>query len=160
MAEQEKVVTLSEEELAKLDDIMFRHSDPGALIPILQETQDLFGYLPPPALHRIAQRKNMPPSAVFGVATFYSQFHLKPKGRHVIRVCKGTACHVGGAESIHETVTDKLKIKEGETSDDLKFTLQSVACVGCCSLAPVMMIDDEVYGRLNKEKVAKILEQF
>ncbi|MBN2054950.1 NADH-quinone oxidoreductase subunit NuoE [bacterium] len=160
MAEDTTAVVLSEEDLAGLDEILLRHDEPGGLIPILQATQNLFGYLPAPAISRIAAWRHEPESAVYGVATFYSQFHLKPKGTYVVRICKGTACHVGGAEAIADAVTAVLGIADGETSEDMKFTMQSVACLGCCSLAPVMMINDEVFGRLNKEKVPGILAQY
>ncbi len=131
----------------------------GPIIPLLQETQSLFGYLPREALVKIAEATGADASQVYGVATFYSQFRLKPVGKHIIRVCHGTACHVGGAERISEACETELGVQSGETTDDREFTLESVACVGCCSLAPVMMIDDTTYGRLNDREAKKILKK-
>ncbi len=132
----------------------------GALIPVLQEAQAALGYLSAQTIEAIAQGLGLPASQVYGVATFYTQFRLKPVGRHLIRVCHGTACHVGGANSISEALEEALGIKDGQTTLDGKFTLESVACLGCCSLAPVMMIDNETYGRLTKESAARALKDF
>ncbi len=132
----------------------------GALIPVLQAAQEIYGYLPKEVLESIARELKMPLSKVYGVVTFYAQFHLKPRGRYVIRVCQGTACHVRGASQIMEALQEKLAIKDGETTTDLKFTLESVACLGACGLAPVMMVNDETHGRLTKDVVLKILEQY
>jgi NADH-quinone oxidoreductase E subunit len=132
----------------------------GALIPVLQEAQAALGYLPKDAIAAIAEGLSIPVSQVYGVATFYTQFRLKPAGKHLIRVCHGTACHVGGAGAISEALEEALQVKDGQTTSDGKFTLESVACLGCCSLAPVMMIDGETYGRLTKESAAKALKDF
>ncbi len=132
----------------------------GIIIPLLQETQKIYGYLPRQALVMIADATNTEVSQVYGVATFYSQFRLKPVGKHIIRVCHGTACHVSGAERITEACEEHLGIKDGETTPDRQFTLESVACLGCCSLAPVMMIDDTTYGRLNDREAKRILKKF
>ncbi len=129
----------------------------GMLIPILQETQKAYGYLPREAMSLIAEETNTDLSRVYGVATFYSQFRLKPVGKHIIRVCHGTACHVGGAERITEVCEEELGVGDGETTEDKEFTLESVACLGCCSLAPVMMIDDTTYGRLTDREVRKVI---
>lgn len=132
----------------------------GALIPILQQTQDAYGYLPRPAVALIAKFLKVPESKVYGVATFYAQFHLDPRGRNIVRVCLGTACHVRGGEGILEAVSDELKIKPGETTPDLRFTLERVACLGACGLSPAMMVNDITYGRLTKKKVAEILKKY
>ena len=132
----------------------------GMIIPLLQETQKIYGYLPRQALIMIANATGTEVSQVYGVATFYSQFRLKPVGKHIIRVCHGTACHVSGAERITEACEEQLGIKDGNTTPDRRFTLESVACLGCCSLAPVMMIDDTTYGRLNDRETKRILKKF
>lgn len=132
----------------------------GALIPVLQAAQDIYGYLPKEVLEKISKELKIPLSKVYGVVTFYAQFHLKPRGKYVIRVCQGTACHVRGGAKIFQEIQDILKIKDGETTEDLRFTLESVACLGACGLAPVMMINDDTHGRLTKESVAKILAQY
>ncbi len=132
----------------------------GALIPVLQEVQELYGYLPEEAMKRVANSLKISFSQVFGVATFYAQFHLKPRGRHVIRVCSGTACHVRGSDKIIGEVEEQLGIKSGETTEDLRFTIEPVACLGACGLAPVMMIDEDSYGRLTRNKVKGILDKY
>jgi len=132
----------------------------GILIPLLQETQKTYGYLPRSALIRIADATNTDLSQVYGVATFYAQFRLKPIGKHLIRVCHGTACHVSGAPRITEVCEEELNLKDGETSSDLQFTLESVACLGCCSLAPVMTVDESTFGRLTDREVRKELGKY
>lgn len=132
----------------------------GALIPLLQKTQSIFGYLPEPALERIAESLKLPLSQIYGVATFYSQFRLKPQGRHVVKVCQGTACHVRGAARIMERLQKELKVKSGETTEDLRFTVESVACLGACGLAPVMMVDDNAHGRLTPDLIPEILSKY
>ncbi len=132
----------------------------GVIIPLLQETQKLYGYLPKEALIRIADATNTDISTVYGVATFYSQFRLKPVGKNIVRVCHGTACHVSGADRITESCEEHLGIADGETTEDREFTLESVACLGCCSLAPVMMIGETTYGRLSDREVKRILQKF
>ncbi len=131
-----------------------------SLIPILQGIQNRLKYIPKEAISVIADELSMYESDIYGVITFYTQFRLNPVGRHIIKICKGTACHVGGAETVAEAVRDILKIDEHETSEDEKFTLEYVACLGCCSLAPVMMIDNKVYAHLTKDKIKKILEEY
>lgn len=135
-------------------------SGPGALIPVLQRTQEAYGYLPKQVLDRIAAALSLAPSSVYGVATFYAQFRLKPMGKHMIRVCHGTACHVAGGERITEAFERELCVSDGETTPDRLFTLESVACLGCCSLGPVAMIGEETYGRLSADKVAKIVADY
>jgi len=144
-------------DLTLLDPILEKRAeDSGALIGVLQDTQNLFGYLPKEALHIIATSREIPLSHVYGVATFYSQFHLRPRGDKVIRICHGTACHVRGAPEVTHAVTEELGIKVGETTDDFEFTLESVACVGCCGLAPVMLVDDQTYGQLDAVTAGRI----
>ncbi|MBM7624146.1 NADH-quinone oxidoreductase subunit NuoE [Sporohalobacter salinus] len=131
-----------------------------SLIPILQDVQNEYDYLPEAVLRRVATEIGMSLSQVYGVATFYSQFHLEPRGDNIIRVCMGTACHVRGGEDILNKIEEELGVDEGETTDDLKFTLESVACIGACGLAPVIMINDDTHGRLTPDKVPEILEQY
>jgi NADH-quinone oxidoreductase subunit E len=145
----------------KLETVLANYSGKkGALIPVLQEAQDIYGYLPEEVMTEIGKSLNIPVSKVYGVATFYAQFHLKPRGRNIIRVCLGTACHVKGGAKILEKIEEVLGIKDGETTDDLKFTIESVACIGACGLAPVMMINDDTHGRLTPDLVPKVLSQY
>ena len=130
------------------------------LIPILQKLQSAYGYLPEDIIKRLSERTGIFVTQIMGVATFYSQFKLKPAGRHSIKVCFGTACHVNGAENVAEALCDELGIKLGDTTPDGEFTLESVACLGYCSLAPVMMIDDEAHGRLTPANVRQIIRDY
>lgn len=132
-------------------------SGPGALIPLLQAIQGKLGYLPRASFRLLSERLGIPESRIFGVATFYAQFHLKPRGRYVVRVCQGTACHVRGGKSILEAVEAQLGIKPGDTTDDLFFTLERVACLGACGLAPTMIVNDDTFGRLTPAKARRIL---
>lgn len=132
----------------------------GALIPVLQQAQNAHGYLSREVLEYISKKLNIPMSQIYGVATFYSQFHLKPRGKNIIRVCQGTACHVRGAKQVIEKMEKILNIKAGETTPDLKFTLETVACIGACGLAPVIMINDDTHGRLTPDSVEKILATY
>lgn len=129
----------------------------GSLITILQKAQSVYGYLPVDVLYHIADKIGSTPAKVMGVATFYSQFRLKPVGKYLIMLCQGTACHVNGSQRIEQAIKDELGISDGETTDDGLFTLKNVACLGCCSLSPVMMINDETYGRLTPDKAKEIL---
>ncbi len=129
----------------------------GSLITILQHAQEIYGYLPTDVIYYIADRIGESPAKVMGVATFYSQFRLKPVGKYLIMLCQGTACHVNGSQKIEQAISDELGIADGETSDDGLFTLKNVACLGCCSLSPVMMINGETYGRLTPDKAKEIL---
>jgi NADH-quinone oxidoreductase subunit E len=148
-------------DLGPLDRVLAEHAGGGgSLIPVLQHAQDAYGYLPLPVLERIARALGVPSAQVFGVATFFAQFRLKPVGKHVIRVCHGTACHVGGAEKISEAFSRELCVSEGETTPDRLFTLESVACVGCCSLAPVAMVGGETFGRLDGPRVGRVVKDF
>jgi NADH-quinone oxidoreductase subunit E len=130
------------------------------LIPILQQVQQVFGYLPELAMKRIAKFLKLPESTVFGVGTFYAQFKLVPSGRNIIRVCRGTACHVRGGARILREVEKHLGIKPGESSPDLEYCLETVACIGACALAPTMVVNKETHGQMTTKKVAEVLEQF
>lgn len=130
------------------------------LIPILQETQEEYGYLPQEVLREVADSLGISFSQVYGVATFYSQFYLEPRGEYIVRVCMGTACHVRGAGKILEEFEEELGIEDGGTTDDLLFTIESVACIGACGLAPVIMVNDDTHGRLTPEDVPEILAQY
>ncbi|MDE6470349.1 MAG: NADH-quinone oxidoreductase subunit NuoE [Eubacterium sp.] len=131
----------------------------GSLITILQKTQDIYGYLPKEAIEYISQRTNIAESEIMGVATFYTQFRLTPVGKYLIMLCQGTACHVNSSELILQTIQDELGIADGETTEDGLFSLKCVACLGCCSLSPVMMINDNTYGSLTPEKTKQILKE-
>ena len=135
----------------------------GSLITILQKAQEIYGYLPVDVIYYLAEKTGNTPAKVMGVATFYTQFRLTPVGKNLIMLCKGTACHVNGADMIEEAINEHLGIKDGETTEDGIFTLNNVACLGCCSLAPVMMVKnaegDETYGNLTKDSVKKILDE-
>ena len=131
----------------------------GSLITVLQQAQDIYGYLPTDVLYGIAERIGVSPAKVMGVATFYSQFRLKPVGKYLIMLCQGTACHVNGSQRIEAAITQELGIADGETTDDGLFTLKNVACLGCCSLSPVMMINGETYGSLTPSKTVEILRK-
>lgn len=132
---------------------------PGSLITVLQKAQGIYGYLPQDVLGVIAEALDIPPARVFGVATFYTQFRFAPVGRYFIELCKGTACHVNGADTIARTITEELGISDGETTEDGLFSLKCVACLGCCSLSPVMMVNGETFGSLTPAKVRDILAQ-
>jgi NADH-quinone oxidoreductase subunit E len=127
------------------------------LIPILQQVQQVFGYLPEPVMKKIAKFLKLPESTIFGVGTFYAQFKLVPSGRNTIKVCRGTACHVRGAASILGEVEKQLGIKPGESTPDLEYSLEAIACFGSCALAPVMVIGNNVYGRMTRTKVKEVL---
>ncbi|MEZ4599419.1 MAG: NADH-quinone oxidoreductase subunit NuoE [Syntrophotaleaceae bacterium] len=132
----------------------------GALIPVLQGAQDIYGYLPEAVLEKISSELKIPFSEVFGVVTFYAQFHLKPRGRNIIRVCLGTACHVLGNAKVFERLKEILGVDNGGTTEDLRFTLESVACIGACGLAPCIMINEDTHGRLTVNGLEDILEQY
>jgi NADH-quinone oxidoreductase subunit E len=132
----------------------------GALIPLLQSAQNTYGYISEKAIDYISHVTGIPAADVYGVVTFYAQFRTKPLGKYVIKVCNGTACHVNGARSIADTMKDELQIDYEETSEDNNFSMLSVACIGCCSLAPVIVINNETYGRLTPEKLRKILRTY
>lgn len=131
----------------------------GNLIPLLQGTQEIFGYLPKIAFEEISKQTGLNESDMYGVATFYSQFRLKPAGKHIIKVCHGTACHVQNAGVITDALKEALKVEDGGTTEDGLFTLESVACLGCCSLAPVMMIGEDTFGKLTGSDAVKVIKE-
>jgi len=133
-----------------------RHS----LIPILQEIQDLVGYVSKESIHEVSDYLNLPESKIYGVATFYNQFRLNPPGLHQILVCRGTACHVRGSEPLLDTLESELGILAGETTRDGIFSLEVVACLGACSIAPVIMVDGEFHGRLDKKRLSAVLDEY
>lgn len=132
----------------------------GALIPLLQSAQDTYGYVPEKAMHYISNVTGIPAAEIYGVVTFYAQFRTRPLGKNIIRVCNGTACHVNGVKMLYNTLQEELGINYEETSGDGVFSLVSVACLGCCSLAPVLTINGEVFGRLTAAKTRKIIRDF
>jgi len=135
------------------------NNDKSRLIPILQEVQEVYRYLPPMVMSFIASSLGIPASRVYGVATFYSHFTLKPKGKHVIRVCDGTACHVKGSSEIATTLRAHLNLGPGEnTTQDLLFTLETVSCLGACGLAPVMVVNDAVHGQISSAQACSIVD--
>ena len=133
---------------------------PGNLMPVLQGIQDAYGFVPKPTIALVAERLNVYPAQIYGVLTFYSQFHLKPRGKFIIRVCVGTACHVQGAERITETFFGRLGIGHAETSEDLRYTFEKVACLGACGMAPLAMVNDDTYGKMTVQKVDEILNTY
>ena len=147
-------------DFAVIDRIVHKHNvEPGAVIPILQEIQDTYSYVPPVAIQRVAEHMNIPSSEIYGIVTFYAQFRLQPLGKNLVKVCHGTACHLCGAEMVAETLAQVTGAREGETSPDDLFTVERVACLGCCSLAPCIMVNGETHGRLTPEAVGKIMTE-
>ena len=142
----------------KLKEIFSRYrGDKQELIPILQETQEGFRYLPAAAMREIARFLRIPESSIYGVSTFYAQFKLTPLGKRVVRVCRGTACHVRGSGKVLSEIEKQLGIRAGETTVDMEYTLETVACIGACALAPTMTIDKETYGKMTPKKVLEVL---
>ncbi len=132
----------------------------GRLIPVLQKAQEEDGYISRERLQSISRETGVPVAQVYGVATFYSQFRLRPVGKNIVRVCHGTACHVQGAKGITEAVEDQLGVHTGETTADRQFTVEMVSCLGCCSLAPVIMIGNDTYGNLKPADIKKIVKRY
>ena len=153
--EPEHAATFEEQ----LSEILSTYSgNEGELIPILQKVQQVFGYVPEFAIREIAKFLHIPEVTVFGVATFYAQFKLVPTGRNIVRVCRGTACYVRGGARILQEIENQLGIKPGETTPDLEYSVETVACIGACALSPAMVINDHVHGRLTPQKVKAILD--
>jgi NADH:ubiquinone oxidoreductase subunit E len=149
------------EQVVKLNEIIKKHKGkPGGLIPVLEEAQVALEYLPISVQKKIAQELNLPLSRVYGVVTFYSFFTLTPRGKHTVRVCLGTACYVRGGKVIAETLQKELCINEGETTPDRMFTLETIRCLGACGLGPVVVVDEDVHGRVKPSKVKEILSQY
>ena len=147
-------------DLNLLNDVLAAYGDvKGSLITILQKTQEIYGYIPIDAVYHIAEKTGSTPAKVLGVATFYSQFRFQAVGKYLIMLCKGTACYVNGADRIYDAVREELGIGDNETTADGLFSLSLVSCLGCCSLAPVMMINEDTYGSLTPDKVKKILRE-
>jgi len=149
-------------DFTELDKVLEEYKDlQGNLIIILQEAQGIYGYLPREVIKRISEATGYTEAKIYGVATFYAQFRLQPIGKYLLMMCQGTACHVSGSEAVQKAVAEELDIKDGETTDDRMFTLNNVACLGCCSLAPVMMVKtedgEETYGNLTPEKAVEII---
>lgn len=150
-----------DERFEKAKEVIVSHKETkGALIPVLHEIQGLYGYLPEDILKVVSEELNIPMTEIYGVATFYSIFSLEPKGEHVIKVCLGTACYVKGSQLLIDKLQEELNIEVGKTTADGKFTLEATRCLGACGLAPVMTIDEKVYGRLVPDDITKILEEY
>ena len=132
----------------------------GVLIPLLQDIQDVYGYVPDEAVQLVAQELSIFPVEIYGVLTFYTQFYLTPRGKHTMRVCQGTACHVMGAKGLFNYLLEKLEVEEGETTKDGFFTVERVACLGCCGMAPVVMIDDDFYGHCTIQNIEERWEKY
>ncbi|HOI86770.1 MAG TPA: NADH-quinone oxidoreductase subunit NuoE [Lentimicrobium sp.] len=157
---EENYVATETPDLSLLNPLIAKYKGKkGNMIPLLQGAQNIFGYIPREAFERISELTGLSLSEMYGVATFYAQFRLKPVGKHIIKVCHGTACHVQNANAITDAIQEALKIKDTETTVDGLFTLESVACLGCCSLAPVMMIGEETFGKLTGKEAVKIIRE-
>lgn len=149
------------EQVEKLTEIIAKHKGkPGGLIPVLEEAQVALSYLPLSVQKKIAEELNLPLSRVYGVVTFYSFFTMTPRGKHTVRICLGTACYVRGGKAIAETVKKEFGIEEGETTPDRMFTLETIRCLGACGLGPVLVVNDDVHGRIKPSKVKEILSQY
>ena len=151
-------------EVGEKDKIFFlieKHKqEKWSLIPLLQEIQEIYGYIPPESIELVAESLHLAPAQVQGVISFYAGFSLKPKGKYVLRVCRGTACHVKGGRGILRFIKKELKLEEGETTPDYQFTLETVACLGACFLAPTMMVNRTYFGKLSPPKVVSILDHY
>lgn len=145
----------------QIDTIIERYNgDHEALLMIMQDISDLYNYLPPEVIPLLVERLGVKESLVYTVATFYKSISLEPRGKHIVNVCIGTACHVRGADKIMDALQEKLHINEGQTTDDFLFTLQAVRCVGCCASGPVIMVNKETHGGLDRTSVVKIIDQY
>ena len=155
-----KVKKTTKVDLRRIDSIIANHrGERWGLIPLLHEIQKVIGYIPREAIPRVARGLGLFPSQVQGVITFYTQFYTEPRGKNIVRVCRGTACHVRGAKTILKLVKQQLGIEEGETSPDLEYTLETVACIGVCALAPNIVINKDTHGHLNPKKVARLFSR-
>ena len=147
-------------DLTLLDGVMAKYAAvPGSLITILQHAQEIYGYLPLDVMYYIGEKTGNSPAKVMGVATFYTQFRTTPVGKHLIMLCQGTACHVNGSERVLKAICEELNIEDGGTTADGLFSLKTVACLGCCSLSPVMMVGEDTYGSLTPQKAVAILSE-
>lgn len=148
-------------DLAAANHVIDKYLDiPGNLMPVLQGIQDEYGYVPRETIDLVAERLNVYPSQIFGVLTFYAQFHLKPRGRFIIRVCVGTACHVQGSPRIVDAFFERLGIGHAETTPDLRYTFEKVACLGACGMAPLAMVNDDTFGKMTVQKVDEIIAEY
>ncbi len=148
-------------DLSKIDAVLCKHQgEEGALIPVLQEAQETYGYLPEEVLQRISRGLKVSMSKIYGVITFYAQFYTTPRGRYTVRVCRGTACHVRGGKSVLKAVQHALGIAEGETTPDFKFTFETVACLGACALSPVLLVNKDYYGKMTPAKVERVMKRY
>ncbi|MFC1504333.1 NAD(P)H-dependent oxidoreductase subunit E [Spirochaetota bacterium] len=158
---ERKIKRLDRRDRMTVEEIVEKYKDTdGAIMPVLQEVNVKYKYLPEPVLRSVSRDMDMPVSTVFRIATFYNTFSLKPRGKYIISICTGTACHVKGAADILTRFEDALKIKAGETTEDMTFTLDAVRCIGCCGLAPVITINEEVHGLMTKKKVPELIEMY
>ena len=156
----DKETAITEADLTRINALVSGYGQQKwALIPLLQEIQAEFGYIPPQSIPLIARSLRLFPSQVQGVITFYSQLYMQPRGRRIVRVCRGTACHVRGGKTILKLVKQRLGLEEGETSSDLEYTLETVACIGVCALAPNMVVSGHVHGHMNPKKVEQLLRE-
>ena len=152
---------ITPEMIAQIDEIIEEYKDaPGAVIPVLRMSQDVVGYLPPALIDYISTGLNIPKSDVYGVATFYALFSLTPKGRHKIRACLGTACYVKGIKEVMNRISKKFDVEEGGTTEDRRFSLEAVRCLGACGLAPVVVVDKDTYGGVKPDQVNEMLEKY
>lgn len=153
-------------DISDIDELLKAYSPaPGLplasmLIPVLQGVQEHYGWLPPEALQKVGEKLRLPLSKIYGVVTFYAQFYLEPRGRHIVKCCRGTACHVRGAAAVMTAIEESLGVGDGETTPDMQFTLETVACLGACALAPVMLIDETYHGKMTSSSVRKLLNNF
>lgn len=149
-------------DLKALDKILisFGEITDNDLIPILQGVQDSYGYLPKKVLLKLSEKTGIPASRIYGVSTFYEQFHLKPHGKHIVRCCRGTACHVRGGLNIIDAISRHLAVEPGRTTEDMRYTFETVACLGTCFLAPVIMVNNDYHGHLTGSDIPKILERY
>ncbi len=161
MSETAEQVQEQEVDLTAANRVIDKYQDMhGALMPVLQEIQEEYGYIPEETVHLTAERLNVYASQIYGVLTFYAQFHLEPRGKYIVRVCMGTACHVKGAGRIADTLKDRLGVGHAETTEDLKFTAEYVACIGACGMAPVIMVNDGTYGSMTVQKMDEVIEKY
>jgi len=152
---------ISKEDKEKIDKLIEKYqTNPGPLISILQDIQSIFGYLPKDILSYLSQKLKVSESKIWGIVTFYAQFYLEPRGKNTVRVCLGTACHVKGAKKVLERLQKILGIQPGETTEDLNFSLETVRCLGTCFLAPVIMVDQDYFGKLTPDRVERIIDQY
>ncbi len=151
-------MSVQELDFSRVDEIIEQTPNKkGALIPVLQKVQKVYGYVPEESIERIADGLHVYPADVYGVLTFYSQFKLKPRGEYIVRVCAGTACHVKGSARIAEDLVTKLHVAVGDTTEDRKFTLETVACVGACALAPVVIVNEDVHAKMTSDETRKMI---